>query len=597
MNKIIKTSLVLVILCLCKITYSQTTVDVENAFDRFKKKAFKFSGGLSANQVLYNAWGDIENRRSPYTYYLSGNLNAAFYGWNFPFSFSVSDQKSEYQTPPLQSFDRFGIAPYYKWVKLYGGYSNMTFSPYSLNGYTFLGAGAELTPGIFNFSTFYGRLNEAVEEDTSQNITPVYKRMGYGFKFGIKSEDNFIDIMFFRAQDDVKSLQYVSDSSEVKPGENVVLGIKGGTTLLKKIKLDAEYSSSAFTRDIRLEEQTEKAPFIFANIKGIFTPRVSSNYYNAFRTAVNYAESNYGMGLAYERVAPGYETMGAYYFNNDLEKITVNGNTSLLKQKMQLAISFGIEENNLDHSKLSTMRKTVGSINLNYSPTLKWNFAFSYSNFTSFTNIRSNFETINQVNPYEQIDTLDFTQLTQSANANISYLIGDSSDVDKKQFLNLNLSSQIAANEQQGNSNSGSKFYNANLSYTISLIPKNTSITAAMMSSYTEMPQTYTTMLGPMASISKLFFEKKLRTSTSIAWNRTYINSEISNTILNFRANAGYTLKKSHTFNLSLVLLDKSEKSEERKSFTEFTVTLGYSYSFTTSDEKKKIQEKKEIEE
>ena len=280
--------------------------------------------------------------------------------------------------------------------------------------------------------------------------------------------------------------------------------------------------------------------------------------------------------------------MGAYYFNNDLEKITVNANTSLLKKKMQLAVNVGFERNNLDDDKLSTMKKTVGSINANYSPSPKWNFAASYSNFTSFTNIRSEFEDINNVNPVQLLDTLNFTQLTQSANANVSYLIGDPANAERKQFLNLNASAQLAANEQQGNPNAGSSFYNGNISYTISLVPKNMSITAAVTSNYTEMPNAYTAMMGPMASVSKLFFEKTLRTTASLAWNQAYVNEELTNSIINFRINASYNLKKKHSFNLSMVTLNKSETTEARPNFTEFTVTLGYSYSFATSDERKK---------
>jgi len=566
--------------------------NVETMFNRFKKRPFKFTGGISANQVFYGANG-IDNRRSPYTYYLSGNLNVSFYGWNFPFTFSFSDQEAQYQTPPFQSYDRYGVTPYYKWIKLYAGYSNMTFSPYTFNGYTFLGGGAELTPGIFNISVFYGRLNEAMEEDTLENITPVYRRMGYGFKFGVKKEGDYVDIMLFKAEDDVNSLQSVSEESEVKPGENLVVGIKGGKTFLKKIKLEAEYASTAITRDIRSEKQTDDVPFVFSNIKGLFTPRVSSEFYDAFKTSLNYSGGSYGLGAAYERIDPGYETMGAYYFNNDLEKITVNANTSLLQKKMQLAVNVGFERNNLDDDKLSTMKKTVGSINANYSPSPKWNFAATYSNFTSFTNIRSEFEDINNVNPIQLLDTLNFTQLTQSTSANVSYLIGDPANAERKQFLNLNASAQLAANEQQGNPNSGSSFYNGNISYTISLVPKNMSITAALTGNYTEMPNAYTAMMGPMASVSKLFFEKTLRTTASIAWNQAYVNEELTSSIINFRINTSYNLKKKHSFNLSLVALNKSETAESRPNFTEFTATLGYSYSFATSDERKKVKKKK----
>ena len=577
----------LTVILLTLITNYVSAQDVEHLFDRFKKKAFKFSGGISANQVFYGVNG-IDSRRSPYTYYLTGNINTSFYGWNMPLSFSFSDQELEYNTPPLQSFNRIGIAPYYKWVKLYAGYSNMTFSPYTLNGYTFLGGGVELTPGkIFNFSAMYGRLHEAFEEDTSQNITPVYKRIGYGFKIGAKKDADFIDFIFFKAQDDANSLQYVSEEWEIKPGENLVLGIQGGKTFANKIKLKFEYANSAFTRDIRSEKNNENVPVLYRNITGLFTPRVSSSFYDALKGTLNYSGKGYGLGIIYERIDPGYETMGAYYFNNDLENFAINANTAIFKNKMQMSVNFGLERNNLDNNKLSSMRKAVGAINVNFSPSPKWNIATSYSNFTSFTNIRSDFDYINQVNPIMPLDTLNFTQLTQSANANISYLIGEPSNSVKKQFINFNFSAQIAANEQEGNANSGSEFYNGNISYSLSLVPQKMTITTSMTANYTEMPTAYNFMTGPMASVSRLFFEKTLRTNTSIAWNRTYINEELINEIINFRINGSYTIKEKHRLNLSIIVLNKSNKSQNVGSFTEFTATLGYSFSFATKDDKK----------
>jgi hypothetical protein len=585
----------LLFLLIATALYSQAwSQDVEHVLDRFKKKPFKFTGDVSANQVLYGAWGDLDNRRQPYTYYLSGNLNVAFYGWNFPFSYSLSDQKSEYTTPPLQNFDRFGVAPYYKWIKLYAGYANIIFSPYTFNGYTMLGGGVELTPGIFNFTAFYGRLNKAFEEDTAKNIEAVYKRMGYGFKTGIKKDALFADIMFFKAADDSNSVKFPITNPEITPGENLVVGFKAGNTFLKTIKVDLEYARTAYTRDIRTDKQTDRAPAFFANMKGLFTPRVSSQYYGALKAGLNYLGNGYGLGLGYERIDPGYQTMGAYYFNNDLENITVNANTALFKQKMQLAVNMGVECNNLDKEKDATMKKTVAAFNINYAPSAKWNFALSYSNFSSFTNIRSNFDVINQVDPLKPIDTLNYTQLTQSANVNFSYVIGKPDNNDKKQFLNLNLSAQIAANEQQGNPNSGSSFYNGNLNYTLNIVPRDLSITAGLNGNYTEMPNVSNTMYGPMLSVNKLFFKKTLRTSVSLAYNQAKQNSKLANEIVNFRINTTYTLKKKHNFNLSIVNLYRKNKLPDNKSFIESTATLGYSYSFATKDDKNKKGDVKE---
>ncbi len=54
----------LLIILIGLIANSLSAQDVEHLFDRFKKKAFKFSGGVSLNQVFYGVNG-IDSRRSP----------------------------------------------------------------------------------------------------------------------------------------------------------------------------------------------------------------------------------------------------------------------------------------------------------------------------------------------------------------------------------------------------------------------------------------------------------------------------------------------------------------------------------------------------
>jgi len=66
-----------------------------------KEKPLTVTGGVSLNQMFYTAKG-IESRRSPYTYYASGNINFSLYGWSVPLSFNVSNQNTTFQQPFIQ---------------------------------------------------------------------------------------------------------------------------------------------------------------------------------------------------------------------------------------------------------------------------------------------------------------------------------------------------------------------------------------------------------------------------------------------------------------------------------------------------------------
>src|SRR5688500_5438389 len=107
-----------------------------------KEKPIKISGGIAANQIFYTASG-IESRRDPYSYFLTGNINFGLYGWNVPLSFSLSNQNVSFQQP----FNQYSIHPSYKWITAHVGYTSMMFSPYTLSGHIFKGAGVDLTPG------------------------------------------------------------------------------------------------------------------------------------------------------------------------------------------------------------------------------------------------------------------------------------------------------------------------------------------------------------------------------------------------------------------------------------------------------------------
>lgn len=539
-----------------------------------KEKPVTINGGLSLNQIFYAASG-IDSRRDPYSYYASGNLNFNLYGWSVPLSFSLSNQNVSYQQP----FNQYGLHPTYKWITGHIGYASMTFSPYTLNGHLFQGAGVDLTPGEkFKFSAMYGRLLKAVEADTLNENAPIpaFKRMGYGFKAHYGDSKYYGEVSMFRAKDDSTSIAYIPEDEGILPQENLVISLSGGVTFFQKILLKAEFANSALTRDMRA---------IGGGGGGILggaflTPRISTAYYTAIKSSLTYSGNGYNVGVGYERIDPEYKTLGAYFFNSDLENITVNGATALAGGKVNIAVNVGTQRDNLDESKISTMRRWVSAVNLGFTPSEKLNLSMSYSNFQTYTNIRSQFVDINQLTPYDNLDTLNFTQITQNLNLNANYVLPGSDK--RRQNLSANLSIMKAADEQGGTEqNTGSAFYNMNTAYSLNIVPKDLTLSASLNVSQNKALSTLSTTVGPTVAISKSMFDKKLRVTGSYSLNDSYSEGSIINRVNSLRGNASYSLKKKHNFNLSVVGLNRATKQETGASdFTEFTGTLGYSYSF-----------------
>ncbi len=541
-----------------------------------KEKPISLAGGLSFNQIFYSASG-LSSRRDPYSYFASGNVNFSLYGWTIPLSFSISNQNTSFSQP----FNQYSLHPTYKSITAHAGYTSLSFSPYTVNGHIFLGGGVDIAPeGNWKLSALYGRFLKAVEADTlnDHSSLPSFERMGYGLKASYGNGRNFIDLILFHAKDDANSLSYIPDSVDVTPQQNLVLSLGVGKTIFKHFLLKAELSTSAITKDTRAEKVDND--HLLAKSGILFEPRLSSSYYNAFKTSFDYQHDAYIIGLAYERIDPQYRTLGAYYFNNDLENITLNGSVGILQGRMNIAASAGTQHDNLDKNKVSTMRRMVGSLNINYMPSQRLNFSASWSSFQTFTNIRSQFVDINQLTPYDNLDTLNFTQISKNATLSGMYTLPGSEN--KKQNINLHLTYQDAADKQgEVVQNSGTRFYNMNTAYSITLVPQNMSVSLSFNGTLNQGSLINTKMLGPNAAISRSFFNRKFRTTLSSSFNKTYSNGANINAVITSRLNCTITMRNKHNINLSTVMVRRKNATEgANKSFTEFTGTLGYSYAF-----------------
>ncbi|MEZ4949772.1 MAG: hypothetical protein R2879_00900 [Saprospiraceae bacterium] len=352
-----KTYLIILIFLFPCLVFSQ---DFENIKE---SKPLTLTGGLSVGGQFYNANGIMARSVNP-LWNIAGNANLNIYGaLDLPFSFTIGRQGTNTSYP---TFHQFGVSPTYKWIKIHAGWRNMTFSRYTLNAHTFLGAGAELTPGKWRLGAMYGRLRKARDyndEAEFSNIPPVYKRMGYGFKIGYGTENQYLDLIYFKAEDKTNSLAVQSPDSTITPGENAVLGYNLKSRLFKNVFINSEGALSLYTRDIRSTEATELLP---VDISGFFTPRFSSRLNYALKAGIESRFKNWNFNLDYERIMPQFESMGSYFFANDVENITISPRGSLFKNKVQLYGTFGVQRNNLLDDRLETTKRFIGNGGLNY---------------------------------------------------------------------------------------------------------------------------------------------------------------------------------------------------------------------------------------
>lgn len=551
--------------------------NVETFHERFKEPKLKVSGGISANQTLYKMWG-MENRKDPYSYYLNGNINFSILGINLPFTFSYSNDEPQYQLPYFQPFNKFGATPYYKWVKLYVGNVSMDISP-SLLSLPFMGGGFELTPeGPFKIAAFYGRIYKATEPDTVQ--IPVFRRLAFGTRLEYTHKTGWAKLAILSAWDDSTSLKNYSDTMDIKPQDNFAYSLTFSQNFINKLNLTGEYTASALNSDIKAQDSDVEPNNLFRYTNFIHQNKVSASYSKKLKGALTYNGNGYNLGLGYERIDPNFATLGVPFATNDLENVTINAATALFRGKLQIGGNLGRQRNNLDSDKLSETKQTVGSVNFTFIPSQKMNLNFSYSNFSSFAQMYSVFDQINQTDLIH-LDSLDYVQVNQTSNANFFYIIGNPKSERVLQNVNVNVSYQANTN-QQGSQKAviGNRNFNGNTAYSINFIQQKINATTSFNINYNTMDSIENITMGPSVMLGKKFFEDAMSTNFVFSWNMAYVNQQQTSNVLNFRIGANYTMFESHSFGLNLILLNRETYIEQKTSFWEFTGTLNYSYNF-----------------
>ena len=346
-----------------------------------KPKPIQLRSGFSLQSNWYQVNG-ISPRQPGFSWFLSGTPVLEVYGMAVPFQFTLSNHHQRIQQP----FNQFGINPQYKWAKLHLGYSSMRFSPFTLSNYRFFGLGTSLNPGKLRFGALYGRFQKAVSKTNSltglegeyfnTHAIPAFERKAFGIKLGIGSERNYVDLIFLKGKDEPTSAEI-----EETPTENAVVGLSCQLTFFKKLIWKTDLAASAFTRD-QFSDSLAMGTFSGQSlVSKIILPRATSQILTAGETSLNFRGKYLQLGLKYRRVDPDYKSMGAYYFQTDVEQWLFSPSFSSKNRKWFLSGSIGRERNNLYQQRPVTTTRLIGSANLNWNASRNFGLNAQYSNF------------------------------------------------------------------------------------------------------------------------------------------------------------------------------------------------------------------------
>ena len=384
-----------------------------------KEKPFKFSGSLSIRNVYMTGSNALKGGNQN-SIMLTGSPTISIYGFDIPLSFNLSPQGQSFQQP----FNQFGASPKYKWLTVHAGYRNISYNPYTLAGHTMFGVGFDIAPKKFRLGAMYGRLATATVLDTvNQSLQPIsYSRKGIAGHIGYVGKKNMLDLSLIVAEDDSSSigtnLSKISQryGKEITPSGNIAAGLMAKIQITKNIFWEGNYALSIYTRDLRnpsLLDATNSGSDIRNLSKKLLQINQSTEYYNAIQTAIGFKLKSFGLRLRYLRVQPEFKTMGAYFINSDVQNITLMPSFSLLKKKINVNASIGVQNDNLNKLKRTTANRIIGSLAVNAMLSKKFLVNANYNNYS-----------INQVPNVQRIaDTFRITQATQNINLTPIYTI------------------------------------------------------------------------------------------------------------------------------------------------------------------------------
>ncbi len=534
-----------------------------------KAKPVKITGGINGSSTFYAT--DAENsQRDPFIWIVNGNMNLNLFGVvNAPMSFMISKENKTYNQP---SYKQYGISPKYKALTTHIGYRAMNFSQYTMSGIMFFGGGVEYTPKEkpFAIKGFYGRFAQAMQYKSIASFDPnaiieppAFERWGYGSMVTIGKKGQFVDLIFFKAMDEKNSIIIPDTIDNLKPLENFVLGINTRNKITKNLNLKFEYVLSALSTDTRQPENFQETYSYANNLGFLYSPRTSSQFNNVIQTGLNYKFKLANLGINYKRIDPEFQSLGTSFINNDVEEVTVNLGTSLMKNKISFSGNIGSQKNNLDKSQMTTNKRLISSANLTYLVNKKLNLIASLSNFNTNSTPTQIYLT----------DSIKYSQATSNVSLITNYNFGDTVLQQGISFLTSYQKGNTLNQSGTDVTDIANSFINANLMYRLVFVPQKLTVFISLNYSVFESEGMNNNSYGPTLGIVKQMMKDKLKLGLNSTYLNTSGNSESS--LINFRVYANYSVNKHHSFKIGVNVLNKNANNQ---TINQFQGNVAYAY-------------------
>lgn len=526
--------------------------------------ALALSGNISIGSSYYKAV-NRDNRRSPYSYYITANPTLSIYGIDIPISLVYRDQKGSISNP----FNRASIHPRYKWIALHFGKSSYNMHPYGLSGQLINGKGIELTPGKFRLSVAQGSMgNPLAQLDTiveGAEILDTYKRNALAAKIGFGSSSNYLDLSVFQAKDDVNSIdRSLINERIVKPEENIVLGTALGISPLSWIALKANLAASAHTANQETKDVFQSADItkLKEDLGDIITLNFSSKLQFAGDASLDFKFRHFSIGAQYKRVDPFYKSLGAYYFLEDYENYLARCKFSLFNGKFIINAKGGLQRNNLNNLRSVTNSRKVYSASA----------IIKISNVLSVAANYSNFQTERSPGLVAVNDTLRYARANANYGVNPRINLGGKNNRSSISMSLRYQNLQDLIRQQEADDNIEN--YNASITYSLAMRASHARISFTALGNQNLIRDKERKRIGGKMAYSKRFLKKKLSMRSSLSYTQNFMNEASDGQSITGRLSLSYNVKKKYRTSLIFNYLNRRADNSYQEYRGNFKLTI-----------------------
>jgi len=357
------------------ISYETASAQQGSFWDDTDLVPFETGGSIGLSASTYTARG-IENRRAPGVLQTNANFNFNAFGLRSGLNLNYSTD----ETGIRQNMNALRFNASWRWLTMQVGDVNPQLSDYGLNGTSLRGGYIRAQPGNFLVELTGGQSRRLVRPSFESGFRePSFEQWAFGGKVGYgRKTGSYFHLSTFYAQDNVASLE--GDVIEIKPQENLTITPDFRADFFEgRFSLESQVTVSAFTRDLNSSKFSSSDLDIPRFFTEIYQPRVSTRLNYAGHAAATFQSDPFDMTIGYERVQPGFASLGRGRLRNDQETLTLSPTVRFFRNRLSIQSNLSFGRDNLFGTRLQTQSNTNVATNMQMIFTEMFNLTTSYN--------------------------------------------------------------------------------------------------------------------------------------------------------------------------------------------------------------------------